>query len=166
MPVVRSTCRRWFSNASNITYGDWQVEGSRANGQKSKLPKIAGFHIEFFQLLGKSFEPLDDDVNHRRIMAGCGLDMAVRDPGRRPASDAVISIPHVLVHDEIHRARFVFECDERDTFGRAGTLPEYEDAGDNYGCVVRQFNEPLRRRDAELLELVTIERDWMSTERQ
>src|SRR3954470_8441002 len=131
---------------------------------ESRLSKITRFYVELLQLFGERLEPVDDDVNHRGIMAGRGLDVAVCDPGWSPAGDAVVSIPHVLMDHEGHRARFVFECDKRDAFGRAGALPEQDDTGDDHGCVVGQIDQPLRGCNAQLLELLAVKGDWMGAE--
>ena len=47
----------------------------------------------------------------------------MHDPRRRAASYSVKPIPRLLVDDQVHRAGFVLERDERDALGRAWPLP-------------------------------------------
>jgi hypothetical protein len=84
--------------------------------------EVARFCVECVELIGQRFEPVDNDVNDRHLRFGSFLDVAVNDPRGRAAGNTVVTIPHVLMNDEIHGARFVFERDERDAFGRAGAL--------------------------------------------
>ena len=73
------------------------------------------------------------------------LDVAVGDPGRGAAGDAVVAVPRVLVDDQVHRAGFVFERDERDALGRAGPLTQQHQAGHADRRVVRQLDELVAR---------------------
>ena len=74
-----------------------------------------------------------------------GLDVAVGDPGRGAAGDAVVAVPDVLVDDQVHRARFVFERDERDALGRAGALAQQHEAGDADRALSFELDEAAAR---------------------
>lgn len=111
------------------------------------LPEIPCFYIELPQVLGQRFKPAHDDVNHRRIISRRRLNVPVGNPGGCPASNAVVSVPSVLMNDKVDRARFIFERDERNSLRRSWPLPQKHEPGDNHRRVILQFGEPLRRYD-------------------
>ena len=111
------------------------------------LSEIARLHIELAESLGQRFESGDDDMDHcSEGIFTRRLNVALRDPRRGAAGDAVVAVPHVLVDNQVHRAGFVFERDERDAFGSAGALAQQHEAETQTEAVTARVQHPARRQ--------------------
>eukprot|EP00913_Durusdinium_trenchii_P028428 g26656.t1 len=94
------------------------------------------------------------------------LQSAVGDHRRGAGRNALIPFPYFLPDDQIRRAGFVFQRDERNPLGRAGTLPQQNEPGDFARAVVRRCCQIRRLNDLPLLQQRTDELDRMSAQRQ
>ena len=81
------------------------------------------------------------------------LHAAVDDPGAGVAGDFSVSLPCLLVHDEIDRTGFVFDRDERNPLRRPRSLADEHQARDFHPAVVRQGRQLVRGSDAQRNEL-------------
>ncbi len=118
------------------------------------------------QLLRQRFKTVDDNVDDGYLGFRRRLDVPVRDPCRCATCNPVIAVPHVLVDDQVHRARFIFERNERDALGGSGPLTQQHQAGHADRRIVGQIDEPACGRDAEAIELVAVKRNRVGTQRE
>ena len=72
------------------------------------LMEIPRSYLDRAENFGKIFQFLYDHVNHGMS----ALNMAVCQPGWAPAGDLIVAFPRGSMHQQVDRARFIFERDE------------------------------------------------------
>ena len=104
----------------------------------STLPKVARLNSVILKFVRHVFQPADDNMDHVVFH----FEFSVSDPSGTRASDFVVSFPDVLKDNQIRGACFVFDRDERDAFGGAGSLAHDDQPSNTNELVVataRQF---------------------------